>query len=114
MPTRINFSVAASFRNFSRARRFRCGCSYTLHSRHPRNKIFRHSASRRRTGPGFGGVRGTINALGNLGGFIGPFLVGYLTTAFSKEVGLSFLIAALVIASALLYTLPKVTSKAPR
>ena len=61
-----------------------------------------------------GGVRGTINALGNLGGFIGPFLVGYLTTTFSKDVGLSFLIGALVIASVLLYTLPKVTSKAPR
>lgn len=61
-----------------------------------------------------GGVRGTINALGNLGGFIGPFLVGYLTTAFSKDVGLSVLIGALLLAALLLYTLPSVTSKAPR
>lgn len=59
-----------------------------------------------------GGVRGTINALGNLGGFIGPFLVGYLTTLFSRNVGLGFLIAALVIATVLLFTLPAVTAKA--
>ncbi|MTJ79469.1 MAG: MFS transporter [Telmatospirillum sp.] len=61
-----------------------------------------------------GGVRGTINALGNLGGFIGPFLVGYLTTTFSKNVGLSVLIGSLLIAVALLFTLPRITAKAPR
>jgi MFS family permease len=61
-----------------------------------------------------GGVRGMINALGNLGGFIGPFLVGYLTTTFSKNVGLSVLIASLLIAAILLFTLPRVTAKAPR
>lgn len=61
-----------------------------------------------------GGVRGTINALGNLGGFIGPLLVGYLTTTFSKNVGLSVLIGSLLIAVALLFSLPKVTAKAPQ
>lgn len=61
-----------------------------------------------------GGVRGTINALGNLGGFIGPFLVGYLTTNFSKNIGLSVLIGSLLIAVALLFSLPQVTAKAPR
>jgi MFS family permease len=61
-----------------------------------------------------GGVRGTINALGNLGGFIGPFLVGYLTMTFSKNVGLWVLIGSLLIAVALLFTLPRVTAEAPR
>jgi len=61
-----------------------------------------------------GGVRGTINALGNLGGFIGPYLVGLLTTTVSKNAGLSVLIASLVLAVILLFTLPAVTARPPR
>jgi MFS family permease len=61
-----------------------------------------------------GGVCGTINALGNLGGFLGPFLVGYLTTNFSQGVGLSVLIVSLVIAAGLLFTLPGVTARPSR
>lgn len=61
-----------------------------------------------------GGVRGTINALGNLGGFIGPYLVGLLTTTVSKNAGLSVLIASLVLAVILLFTLPAVTARPSR
>lgn len=58
-----------------------------------------------------GGVRGTINALGNLGGFIGPYLVGLLTVTVSKNAGLYTLVGALIIAIILLFTLPAVTAK---
>lgn len=41
---------------------------------------------------------GTINAIGNLGGFIGPFVVGYLIqNTGSFLVGQAFLIGSLVI-----------------
>jgi Sugar phosphate permease len=58
-----------------------------------------------------GGVRGTINALGNLGGFIGPYLVGLLTVTVSKNAGLYTLVGALIIAIILLFTLPAITAK---
>lgn len=61
-----------------------------------------------------GGVRGTINALGNLGGFIGPYLVGLLTVTVSKNAGLSVLIASLVLAVILLFTLPAITARPPK
>lgn len=38
-----------------------------------------------------GSARGFINALGNLGGFIGPYLVGYLTLAANQNFGIYFL-----------------------
>jgi nitrate/nitrite transporter NarK len=34
-----------------------------------------------------GGARGVINALGNLGGFCGPYAVGVLITLYSKDAG---------------------------
>lgn len=58
-----------------------------------------------------GGVRGTINALGNLGGFIGPYLVGLLTVTVSKNAGLYTLVGALIMAILLLFTLPAITAK---
>lgn len=54
-----------------------------------------------------GGARGAINALGNLGGFCGPFLVGYLIQHYTESSGILCLSAALVIATALVFTLPK-------
>lgn len=57
-----------------------------------------------------GGVRGTINALGNLGGFIGPYLVGLLTVTVSKNAGMMVLVGALLLAFILLFTLPQVTA----
>ncbi|SUG75748.1 major facilitator superfamily protein [Salmonella enterica subsp. enterica] len=58
-----------------------------------------------------GGVRGTINALGNIGGFIGPYLVGLLTVTFSQTAGMTVLVAALLIAVGLLFSLPSVTAR---
>ncbi len=58
-----------------------------------------------------GGVRGTINAPGNIGGFIGPYLVGLLTVTFSQTAGMTVLVAALLIAVGLLFSLPSVTAR---
>jgi len=58
-----------------------------------------------------GGVRGIINALGNLGGFVGPFAVGWLRTSFdSYDVGVYFLVAMLVIGFLLALSLPAKTA----
>ncbi len=54
-----------------------------------------------------GGARGIINALGNLGGFVGPFAVGWLRTASGNfESGIYFLVGMLVIAFLLAMSLP--------
>ncbi|RJF53423.1 MFS transporter [Serratia inhibens] len=53
-----------------------------------------------------GGARGVINALGNLGGFCGPYMVGVLITLFSKDVGVYSLAVSLAIASVLALMLP--------
>ncbi|HBT13150.1 MAG TPA: 2-ketogluconate transporter, partial [Erwinia persicina] len=53
-----------------------------------------------------GGARGVINALGNLGGFCGPYMVGVLIVAYSKDAGVYSLAISLAIASLLALTLP--------
>jgi len=57
-----------------------------------------------------GGARGAINGIGNLGGFLGPYLVGWLTTVFSQSAGIYSLVFSLLIGFILTMTLPKVTS----
>jgi nitrate/nitrite transporter NarK len=57
-----------------------------------------------------GGVRGSINALGNLGGFIGPYMVGALTTNVGQSTALYTLVGSLLIAAALTFTLPAITA----
>lgn len=58
-----------------------------------------------------GGVRGIINALGNLGGFIGPFAVGWLRVSFnSYDAGIYFLTASLVAGYLLTLSLPASTA----
>ncbi|PRR84031.1 putative tartrate transporter [Clostridium luticellarii] len=44
-----------------------------------------------------GGARGFINALGNLGGFIGPYFVGWLTVVINSNVSIYFLTIAIII-----------------
>lgn len=57
-----------------------------------------------------GGSLGIINALGNLGGFVGPFIVGWLTTQFmSIFAGIYFLAAMLLVGFLITLTLPKKT-----
>jgi sugar phosphate permease len=58
-----------------------------------------------------GGARGVINAIGNLGGFIGPFAVGWITTMTGNyDLGIYSLGIALVGAALLTASLPKITS----
>ncbi|AGK96538.1 MFS transporter [Clostridium pasteurianum] len=54
-----------------------------------------------------GGATGIINALGNLGGFIGPFLVGLLMQMFSYNMSIYSLVLSLVFAVIITTTLPK-------
>jgi MFS family permease len=53
-----------------------------------------------------GGARGLINALGNLGGFCGPYAVGVLIQHYSANMGVYCLAVALVVAAAIATTLP--------
>lgn len=54
-----------------------------------------------------GGSRGVINALGNLGGFCGPYAVGILITHYSQDAGVLALALSLAIAAILALLLPK-------
>lgn len=54
--------------------------------------------------------RGIINALGNLGGFIGPYLVGFLITQYGASVGTISLVVALAIAGFMAMSLPVITT----
>lgn len=54
-----------------------------------------------------GGARGIINALGNMGGFVGPFAVGWIVTTWgSMDIGIYVLSFVWVTASVVTYTLP--------
>ncbi|EKN01498.1 major facilitator transporter [Acidocella sp. MX-AZ02] len=58
-----------------------------------------------------GGARGIINGLGNLGGFIGPLLVGWLTTLTgTTSAGIYALAAILVFGGLLCRLLPDATA----
>ncbi|QYR21793.1 MFS transporter [Paenibacillus sp. sptzw28] len=61
------------------------------------------------------GSRGVINAIGNLGGFLGPYIVGFLTTQYNSGIGIYSLVVSLMIGAALSFTLPgKVSGSKPR
>ena len=55
-----------------------------------------------------GSARGAINALGNLGGFLGPFLMGWLKDLYggSLDYGVLTLVVFLVISALITTTLP--------
>ncbi|SIT38285.1 Major facilitator superfamily (MFS_1) transporter [Paraburkholderia ribeironis] len=54
-----------------------------------------------------GSARGLINALGNLGGFCGPYAVGVLTQHYSPAAGVYSLAGALTVAGLLALALPQ-------
>jgi sugar phosphate permease len=56
------------------------------------------------------GARGVINALGNLGGFIGPYMVGWLTYKYSSSVGIYSLVVFLALGFLLTMSLPAETA----
>ncbi|MBD8493419.1 MFS transporter [Pseudomonas syringae] len=53
-----------------------------------------------------GGARGLINALGNLGGFCGPYIVGLLITYYDQGAGIYALAMSLALAAVLALFLP--------
>lgn len=57
-----------------------------------------------------GGARGIINAIGNLGGFFGPVMVGWLTTLFGMTFGIYCLVIFLLLGGILTMFLPDVTA----
>ncbi|HWR45641.1 MFS transporter [Sporomusa sp.] len=61
-----------------------------------------------------GGARGVINALGNLGGFVGPYMVGALIQAYSYNVGVYSLVGILFLGAAITTLLPNSVQADPR
>jgi MFS family permease len=58
-----------------------------------------------------GGARGIINGIGNLGGFLGPFLVGWFTTRTGNmNYGIYSLTVILIIGGCVTMLMPKVTA----
>jgi sugar phosphate permease len=61
--------------------------------------------------PGVSGTaRGFINAVGCLGGLVGPFLVGWMSTLFSMKAGMFCLVGFLFAGGFLALTLPDITA----
>ena len=54
-----------------------------------------------------GSARGLINALGNIGGFVGPYAVGVLTQRYSSAAGIYCLAIVVAIAGVLALALPR-------
>jgi MFS family permease len=59
-----------------------------------------------------GGARGVINALGNLGGFCGPYFVGVLISRYDQSVGVYSLAISVALAALLAWVLPAKCDKA--
>lgn len=59
-----------------------------------------------------GGARGVINALGNLGGFCGPYFVGVLISQYNQSVGVYSLALSVALAALLALLLPGKCDKA--
>ncbi|HEY3426464.1 MAG TPA: MFS transporter [Negativicutes bacterium] len=57
-----------------------------------------------------GGARGIINALGNLGGFVGPYLVGFITTSVNQNAAIYTLVGFLFVGAAITFSLPSHTT----
>jgi MFS family permease len=58
-----------------------------------------------------GGVRGVIVAFGNLGGFVGPFIVGWITTRYhNSDYGIMALVCFLLVGALVTMTMPKITA----
>ncbi|HEV2455125.1 MAG TPA: MFS transporter, partial [Verrucomicrobiae bacterium] len=56
----------------------------------------------------FGPVIGLVNAIGNIGGFAGPYIVGWLTGLYhSTAIPFNVLGAGMLLAAALAFLLPK-------
>jgi MFS family permease len=61
-----------------------------------------------------GGARGAINALGNLGGFFGPYIVGLMIQMYNYNIGVYSLVGLLFLAAAITATLPNSVEAEPK
>lgn len=57
-----------------------------------------------------GGCRGIINALGNIGGFLGPYLVGWIAATYDMKSSIYALACSLILGAVVTVLLPSVTS----
>jgi sugar phosphate permease len=57
-----------------------------------------------------GAARGFINAIGSLGGFVGPFLFGWVASTFGMNAGIYCLVGFLLAGAGICMTLPAVTA----
>jgi MFS family permease len=57
-----------------------------------------------------GGARGIINAVGNLGGFIGPYMVGVIASGYGMNAGVYSLVAIMLLGAAITMLLPRSTA----
>jgi sugar phosphate permease len=57
-----------------------------------------------------GAARGFINAIGGLGGFVGPFFFGWIASAFGMNYGVYCLVFFLILGATTCLTLPKITA----
>lgn len=57
-----------------------------------------------------GGARGIINAFGNFGGFMGPYLVGWVAASYNMKIGIYSLAFSLLLGAILTIFLPAVTA----
>jgi MFS transporter, ACS family, tartrate transporter len=63
------------------------------------------------TGAGAAAGIALVNAVGNLGGYLGPAAIGFLKNAGGYTAGLGFLAAVLLAAAALAFALPDITTE---
>jgi len=57
-----------------------------------------------------GGTRGIINAFGNIGGFLGPYLVGWIAASYDMKMAIYGLAGSLLLGAVVTFLLPSVTS----
>lgn len=83
---------------------FLCGCGFFMHSG---TSIFWTLPTSLFPSDLAASSRGIINAIGNLGGFLGPYLVGFLTQQYNADIGTYSLAIFLVFGFLLTISLPK-------
>jgi sugar phosphate permease len=84
---------------------FLCACGLFWQSGHPAfwaivPQLFARDVA--------GGVRGIVNALGNLSGFFAPMLLGYMTREFNRDIGMYILAVLMFVGVAVAWTMPKI------
>lgn len=90
---------------------FLCGCGFFLHS--PSGVFWTMPPLVAEPGTA-AAQRGVVNAIGNVGGFVGPVLVGWVTDIANSSIAFYVLIAFALIGVAVTLTMPEVTRGSKR